>query len=290
MQINDFENYLTKRGHTKETVKTYSFQVAPFITTYPNLNNFTFKDVTEALTNFLKNHKNQNYKNTILCSIKRFYDYLLETGQRHDHPCRTLRFKAIRRKGVIHNDLFSSAELELLLERNERYVVLRKRNQVIASLLIYQGLGIQELSNVKVHHVNLDTGKVYIKESKSGVRRHLELHPKQYRIFETYIHESRKELLKVESDMLLIGIRGLPITKDDIRYVVETFKPLFPDRNLNPENIRQSVISNWLNEKRFPLEQVQLMAGHAWISTTARYRQTPADEKRLIINRLHPLG
>lgn len=290
MEANNFEEYLNKRGYTKQTVVTYLFQVKPFIATYPDLNKFTFRDVTEALKDFLKNHKNQNYKNTILCSIKKYYDYLLETGQRHDHPCRTLRFKAIRRKGVIHNDLFTSAELELLLERNERYVVLRKRNQVIASLLIYQGLGIQELADLKVHHVNLDTGKVYIKESKSGSRRHLELHPKQYRIFETYINESRKELLKTESDMLLVGIRGLPITKDDIRYVVETFKPLFPDRNLNPELVRQSVISNWLNEKRFPLEQVQLMAGHKWISTTARYRQSPADEKRLIINRLHPLG
>jgi integrase/recombinase XerD len=290
MEALSFEEYLNKKGHTKETVKTYSFQLTPFMASYPDLNRFTFKDVNNALSDFLKRHKNQNYKNTILCSIKRYYDFLIENGQRNDHPCRTMRFKAIRKKGVIHNDLFTSAELELLLEREERYPALRKRNQIIASLLIYQGLQLQELVNLKVKHVNLDNGKVYIKESKSGIRRHLELHPKQYRIFEIYINESRKELLKEESDMLLIGMRGSPITKSDISYVIKTFKLLFPDRNLTAESIRQSVISNWLNEKRFPLEQVQLMAGHAWISTTARYRQTLADEKRQIINRFHPLG
>jgi hypothetical protein len=45
--------------------------------------------------------------------------------------------------------------------------------------------------------------------------------------------------------------------------MIKTFKLLFPDRNLTAESIRQSVISNWLNEKRFSLEQVQLIAGHA---------------------------
>ena len=191
---------------------------------------------------------------------------------------------------MIHSDLFTSAELELLMDRQERYPALRVRNQMIASILIYQGLQIGEVARLEVQHINLDTGKIYVKESRFGSRRHLEMHPKQYRIFESYINESRKALLKVETNQLIISTRGTPVGKDDIRYVVETFRSLFPDRNLNPELIRQSVISNWLNEKRFPLEQVQLMAGHKWISTTARYRQTPADEKRLIINRLHPLA
>lgn len=290
METNDFEDYLHKHGHTKDTVKSYSLQVRPFIAMYPELNYFTFKDVNYALSDFVKRYKNSNYKNTILSAIKRYYDFLLETGQRNDHPCRTMRFKAIRKKGIIHNDLFSSTELELLMERNERFIILKTRNQAIASLLIYQALQIGEIANLKVQHINLDNGKVYVKESKSGTRRHLELHPKQYKIFEEYINKSRKEMLHVESDMLFVAIKGVPITKDDVQYLVKTFKPLFPDRSLTCETIRQSVISNWLNEKRFPLEQVQLMAGHRWISTTVRYRQTPADEKRLIINRLHPLG
>jgi integrase/recombinase XerD len=77
---------------------------------------------------------------------------------------------------------------------------------------------------------------------------------------------------------------------DDINYLIETFKPLFPDRNLNPLNIRNSVIYNLLNVKRIPLEQVQLFVGHKWISTTARFLQAPMDEQRLLINKLHPLG
>jgi len=88
----------------------------------------------------------------------------------------------------------------------------------------------------------------------------------------------------------LEGKLGTPLTVDDVNYMVSTYKPLFPDRNLNALTIRMSVISNWLNEKHFPLEQVQLMAGHRWISTTARYRYTPIEEQREMINRFHPLN
>ncbi len=289
MPLTAFENYLYRNGFVQDTIKTYVSLVLPFITTYENLKDFTFKQVNHALGESLKSHQSQQYKNTILCALKKYYDYLIESGQRNDHPCRTMRFKAIRKKGVIHNDLFTSTELELMLQREERYPAVKERNQVLVSLLIYQGLKVKEICDLKVQHINLDEGKIYIKETKSSMRRHLELHPKQYRLFEKYMNQSRKELLKGTNDSLVIGMRGGSITKDDVRYLIETFRGLFPDRQLSPDTIRMSVVSNWLNEKRFPLDQVQLMAGHRNISTTAKYRQSPTDDKRLIINRIHPL-
>ncbi len=108
--------------------------------------------------------------------------------------------------------------------------------------------------------------------------------------FVALINETRKKLISTKTDKLLVGKLGRPLTVDDVNYMVSTYKPLFPDRNLNALTIRMSVISNWLNEKHFPLEQVQLMAGHRWISTTARYRYTPIEEQREMINRFHPLN
>jgi site-specific recombinase XerD len=87
----------------------------------------------------------------------------------------------------------------------------------------------------------------------------------------------------------LIGFQGEKISVDDINYLIGTFKPLFPDRNLNPLNIRNSVIYNLLNVRRLPLEQVQLLAGHKWISTTARFLEARWEEQKVLINRFHPL-
>jgi len=76
---------------------------------------------------------------------------------------------------------------------------------------------------------------------------------------------------------------------DGIHYVIESLKALYPDRTLNPLTIRQSVISNMLNEKKTPLEDVQLFAGHKYPSTTERYRRKDINEQRELIKKFHPL-
>ena len=177
----------------------------------------------------------------------------------------------------------------MLMNREERYEILKLKNQTLISILIYQGLTAGEVTNLKVSNIDFDNGTIFIRGSRKIASRHLELMPKQYRIIDKYVNETRKELISTDTDKLLVGKLGTPITVDDVNYIVSTFKPMFPDRNLNALTIRLSVISNWLNEKHFPLEQVQLMAGHKWISTTEKYRFTPLEEQRDLINRFHPL-
>jgi len=284
------EKYLNQMGHSPQTVKSYLYTIGIFLALCKDADNFKYRDIIRYIEEQTRHLNSNGSKNRVLASIKKYYDYLVEIGRRNDHPCRTLILKGKRRRGVLHHDLFTGAELELLMEREERYEELKIRNQVVISLLIYQGLSSGELQALKVRHIDLDAGTIYIKESRKQTRRHLELQPKQYRILDKYIHVIRPQLLRVETETLLIGKLGTPLTVDDINYLVSTFKIQFPERNLNPKTIRQSVIANWLNEKNLPLEQVQLYAGHRWISSTAEYRYVPVEEQRTLINKFHPLG
>lgn len=290
-QERSFEIYLRQLKHTEQTIKSYLYAVDHFLCVYPNAHALKYKDVINYMNEKASHYSNAHTKTAILAAIKKYYDFLIDAGVRNDHPCRTLYFKGGgRNREVIHADLFSSEELEVLLEREERYQALKFKNQAIISLLIYQGLTAGEIVALKLNHVDLDTGRIFVRESRTHARRWLEIQPRQYRILDRYINESRKELLKTKTDALIIGKLGTPITVDDVNYIVSTCKSLYPDRNLNPKTIRQSVISNWLNEKKLSLEQVQLMAGHRWISSTAKYRQTSIDEQRELINRWHPMG
>ena len=56
--------------------------------------------------------------------------------------------------------------------------------------------------------------------------------------------------------------------------------PMYNTVFLTSQTIWQSEIVNWLNEKKLPLERVQLMAGLRWISSTLRYSQNPMEERR----------
>ncbi|MDP3146002.1 MAG: tyrosine-type recombinase/integrase [Bacteroidota bacterium] len=286
-----FEHYLHRYGHTLQTVKSYVFANKIFMMDNPSPENYKYKDIVEYLNKKVDDYSNSNTKVYLLNGIKKYYDYLLETGKREDHPCRNFFVRNQRNKQVIHQDLFSSKELELMLEREERYADLQQRNQVVTSLLIYQGLHSREIHNLNLSHIDLDSGLIFIKASPKVSQRHIEINNKQYRLFDRYLHEGRKALLRDDdNNAFVLGKLGTRMSVDDIHYLVSTFKGLFPDRKLTPATIRQSVIANWLNEKKLPLEQVQLLSGQKWISTTIKYKQVNVDEQRKLMNRFHPLG
>lgn len=285
-----FEKYLHQMGHTKTTVKSYLFANKVFLLDNPNPENFTYKDVVNYLNAKSQDYDNSNTKVYLLNGMKKYFDYLVEIGRRDDHPCKNFHLRNLRKREVIHQDLFTSAELELLMDREERYADLKQKNQVITSLLIYQGLNSAEIAALNLSHIDLDAGTVFVKASKKISQRHLELNNRQYRLFDRYLNEGRKNLLREDTNAFILGKLGKRITVDDVHYIVSTAKGLFPDRNLTPAAIRQSVIANWLNEKKIPLEQAQIMAGQKWISTTQRYRQANMEEEREMMNKWFPLG
>jgi integrase/recombinase XerD len=236
-----------------------------------------------------RKQSNIQYRVRILSAIKKYYDYLVMAGLRSEHPCKQLTIKNKQNQSVQVQDLFTSEELQLLLTRENRYQFLDSRNSVLLSLLIYQGLTSEELTELKVKDIDLDAGTVYVKASKSQNRRTLELLNKQMIVFSKYINEIRPELLRCVTDKLLLSKLGKPISVDGIHAIIEPLKPLFPDRNLNPRTIRMSVICNWLNEKKIPLERVQELAGHKWSGTTEKYIKVDSLQQRELINRFFPL-
>jgi site-specific recombinase XerD len=284
-----FERYLHQMGHTDSTIKSYLFAGKVFLMDNPQPEKLNYKDIVNYLSEKSKDYQNGNTKSFLLNGMKKYFDYLIEIGKRDNHPCKNLLLRNMRKKEIIHQDLFSSKELELLLEKEERYEDLKQKNQVIVSLLIYQGLNSAEIAALNLSHIDLDKGTIFVKASKKISQRHLELTNRQFRLIDRYIAEGRKSLLRTETNALILGKLGNRTTVDDIHYLVSTFKGLFPDRNLSPATIRQSVIANWLNEKKIPLEQAQLMAGQKWISTTVKYRQVNMEEQREMMNRWFPI-
>jgi len=280
------KQYLHKK-HSDQTAKTYLYNIDVFLMQYPNAKTFLYRDII----NYLDTMKKKNPELSVgikLTSIKRYYDYLLETGQRNDHPCRKIHLKN-KKKPIQIQDLFTTTELQALMNRENKYKNLELRNKVIISLLIHQALTSGELCKLELNDIDLDAGTVYIKASKKNSRRTLTLQPSQIMLMQNYLSTSRKNLIRKKSNTLILTQTGKAEMVDGIHYVIESLKALYPDRTLNPLTIRQSVISNMLNEKKTPLEDVQLFAGHKYPSTTERYRRKDINEQRELIKKFHPL-
>ena len=224
-----------------------------------------------------------------LHAIQKYFDYLIENDLRSDNPARCIRLKDRKSSSIQLQDLFKESELERLLTRPERYPILRTRNQLIISLLIYQALTTGELQRLTVEDMNLTQETVYIESSCKQHSRTLKLNPNQVIWLRSYIEQDRNALLKTQTNTLLINKMGYAETGEGITYLIKTLKPLFTDRVLNPQTIRQSVITNLLKQGK-DLRLVQVFAGHKYPSSTERYQQTQVASLKYQILQRHPLG
>ncbi len=258
------ENYLHQH-HTKQTAESYLHCINKYLLKHPNAALYGYTQVIQ----YLDEIKPINGRK--LASIKRYYDYLIDTNKRTDHPCKTL-IVSRSKNHIQFQELFTTQELEILLQRESRYMDLKARNQSILSFLIYQGLSSENIIRMAVDDLNFDAGTIYIKATPKLKRRTLELKAKQMNYIYKYLYQNRTKLDLYNSDKLFIGKLGEGYTVDALNRLIRPQKALFPDRNLNTRTIRQSVIANWLNEFNIPLEDVQLLAGHKWLSSTEKYK------------------
>lgn len=286
----DLEGYLQEK-YSPQTVKVYLLDIERYLQYMgpERAEKATYQEVMEYVDYLRKSFSNPGTINRMLYAVKAWYFYLITSGKRADHPCRQLRLKDARAGDIQLQDLFSSAEMEKLMQRKERYAKATQRNRVVISLLIYQGLRQGEIPRIRLEDIDLESGSIYVRAMTRTMARTLTLKPNQVMLLYDYIEKVRPTLLKTDTDRLVVTLRGTPESGEGISYLVETFKPLFPDRTLNARTIRQSVITNLLKEGK-DLRVVQVFAGHKKISTTERYRQSGLEELQEAIEKYHPLG
>jgi integrase/recombinase XerD len=286
----DLEGYLQEK-YSPQTVKVYLLDIERYLQYMgpERAEKATYQDVMEYVDYLRKSFSNPGTVNRMLYAVKAWYFYLITSGKRADHPCRNLKLKDARAGDIQLQDLFSVAEMEKLMQRKERYAKATQRNRVVISLLIYQGLRQGEIPRIRLEDIDLESGSIYVRAMTRAMARTLTLKPNQVMLLYDYIEKVRPALLKTDTDRLVVTLRGTPDSGEGISYLVETFKPMFPDRTLNPRTIRQSVITNLLKEGK-DLRVVQVFAGHKKISTTERYRQSGLEELQAAIEKHHPLG
>ncbi len=290
----NLETYLKERV-APSTTKRYLREIEIFFSSVENPKTATYSQIMDYLGELRSRTKGKKSStersrsiNCSLHAIKKYYTYLLATGQRKDHPCRYIKLRDKRSRDIQLQDLFKPEELELLLERKERYKGLKNRNKIIISLLVYQALTSGEIVKLEMQNINLEQGTIYIKPGRKTNSRTLKLQSKQVFWIMSYLQNDRPKLLKTATEKLIISSRGTAEKGEGICYVVETQKHLFPNRKLSTITIRQSVITSMLKSGA-DLRLVQTFAGHKYPSATEKYKQTQVEELKNQILKHHPL-
>lgn len=294
------KQYLQKK-YSKSTLNSNLYNIKRFTDYYQSkASKATYKDILKYIEYLRKNYDlHPKTLRHCLYGIKIYFNYLLETGKRKDHPCSELFLKDKISKEIQVDNLYSSETLERFFESYQikRKTYLLNRNKIIISLLIYQALTVNEITSLEVENIDLEKGEIFIKgqsgiTSKSPRKRTLPLQAKQILLILNYLKRDRKKLLKYNKEnpndtRLILGQYGTPLNPHGISKIINENRK--ENEKIQPIKIRQSVIANLL-KKENDTRVVQVFAGHRKASTTIQYKQSELEALQVAVNNFHPIS
>jgi integrase/recombinase XerD len=223
--------------------------------------------------------------NRRLSVLKRFYQLALRQQQIASDPC--LKLHAARQpQRLVHT--LTEAQVEALLAAPDVTTPLGLRERTMLELLYASGLRVSELVGVKLMEVSLNDGVLRI-TGKGSKTRLVPFGQEARRWIERYLAEARGQILAGQlDDALFVTGRGGPMTRQMFWVIIKrhALKAGITGQ-LSPHTLRHAFATHLLNHGA-DLRVVQLLLGHADISTTQIYTHVARERLRQLHAAHHP--
>jgi integrase/recombinase XerD len=218
-------------------------------------------------------------------SLKRFYQFLVREGRVRVDP--TLKLDAPKRAQRFPRTL-SEADVEALLAEPDPAEALGLRDRAMLEVLYASGLRVSELVRLKLAEVGADTGVVRI-FGKGSKERLVPLGEEALAWLGRYVAEARAVLLKRRSsEFVFVTARGAPMTRQAFWHLLKRRAArALPGKILSPHTLRHAFATHLLNHGA-DLRVVQLLLGHADISTTQIYTHVARERLKALHAKHHP--
>jgi integrase/recombinase XerD len=217
----------------------------------------------------------------LVSSLKRFYQYCLRERRITADP--TLKLDPPKRVPRFPNSL-SEADVEALLAAPDTSALLGLRDRAMLETLYATGLRVSELVALKTFEVNLDAGVVRVM-GKGSKERLVPLGEEAVDWISRYMEE-RKGL----ADALFLTGRGGGMTRQAFWHLIKRYGArAIPEKKLSPHVLRHAFATHLINHGA-DLRVVQLLLGHADISTTQIYTHVARERLKALHTKHHPRG
>jgi integrase/recombinase XerD len=222
-----------------------------------------------------------------LSSLKRYYRWLLRQGRREDDP--TLNIEPPRLPRPLPKSL-SEADVEGLLAVPDTTTALGMRDRAMLELLYACGLRVSELVGLPYSAVSQDMGVVRVM-GKGSKERLVPMGEVAADWLRRYQREARPALLAGrDSQALFVTGRGEAMSRQAFWYLIKRHARLAGILTpLSPHTVRHAFATHLLNHGA-DLRVVQMLLGHADISTTQIYTHVARERLKQLHARHHPRG
>ena len=222
-----------------------------------------------------------------ISSLKRLFRYLLRQGKIAADP--TLQIDTPELPRNLPKSL-TEQDIERLLDTPDSQTPLGLRDRTMFEVLYATGLRVSELVTLRITQVSLDMGVVRVM-GKGSKERLVPLGEEALDWLGRYLAEGREVLLdKQVSDALFVTARGEGMTRQMFWYLIKKYaKQCGLSKPLSPHTLRHAFATHLLNHGA-DLRVVQMLLGHADISTTQIYTHVARERLKQLHAQHHPRG
>ena len=222
-----------------------------------------------------------------LASLRRFFSWLVRERFREDDP--SLRLKGPRTGRHLPTTL-SEIDVDALLAAPGGDTALARRDATMLEVLYATGLRVSELVGLSWSQVNLVVGVVRI-VGKGNKERLVPLGDVAREKLDEYLKFTRQVILHGRvSDALFPTARGAAMTRQAFWHLIKRYALKAGLRSeLSPHTLRHAFATHLLNHGA-DLRVVQLLLGHADISTTQIYTHLALERLKALHEQHHPRG
>ena len=225
--------------------------------------------------------------NRRLAVLKRFYQWALRQNRITADPC--LKMKSAKQPPRYPKTL-TEAQVEALLAAPDVDTPLGLRDRTMLELMYASGLRVSELVLLKSIELGMNEGVLRI-TGKGDKTRLVPFGEEARGWIGRYLENGRGAILNGQvDDALFVTARGGPMTRQMFWILIRKYAAIAGiHAPLSPHTLRHAFATHLLNYGA-DLRVVQLLLGHADISTTQIYTHVARERLKTLHARHHPRG
>lgn len=286
----DFEQYLVQDAKGAKTITSYLGDIKAFVQWLEH-KKVNFKgNITRMYVNSYKeyltsNNYSVNTYNKKINSLNCFNHFLISKGLCNEKAVYPNKDKIKVASGSENEvEIFTDKEVDDILFYLENKEKINQRDKVAILLLLYTGVRVSELVNIKIKDLDLLTLNLKV-IGKGGKYREVPLKPEVAEVIKEYLQHDRKAHKQANSEHLLLTQRAGKMDKDTVNKLLNKHAKQLNQR-MKPHKFRHTFCTRLL-KKGVELTTVAKLAGHANIQTTASfYINTSRQDKENAVNLL----
>jgi integrase/recombinase XerC len=263
--LDDFVTYITELGYSK--FNDIDYQVIRKYLTYLYEKKYTNKTISRHIS-----------------SLRSLFKYLLKEKKIKNNPMTLVSNPKIEKKLP---KFVPYKELEQILNIYDTNNAIDTRNTLILELLYSTGIRVGELVNIKLKDIEFNKKEIRIL-GKGNKERIVLFGSRCHNLINKYLDNFYKKYNTLNSDYLLLGVKGNKINDREVRKIVdEAVNRAGIKLNISPHVLRHTFATHMLNEGA-DLKSVQQLLGHESLSTTTIYTHLSNERLRSVYLHSHP--